>query len=237
LETAKAVGCDGKEKTMHIEPGLVSEAKLLLSYGTGSAALAYGAKRGFDTMRDSGAAPLVVRAAICAVLVFAFFQVLPHVPVGISEVHLILGSTLFLMFGAGPAAIGLALGLLAQGLFFEPQDLPQYGMNVTSLLVPLFALEVMARRVLPAGRAYVDLDYAHVLKLSLAYQGGIVAWVAFWAIWGQGFGAENLAKIASFGGAYMLVVLLEPLVDLAVLACAKGMRPSAWVASRLHTAA
>ncbi len=41
-------------------------------------------------------------------------------PVGVSEVHLILGTTLFLMLGAAPAAIGLAAGLLVQGLFFAP---------------------------------------------------------------------------------------------------------------------
>jgi hypothetical protein len=33
----------------------------------------------------------------------------------VSEVHFILGSTLFLMFGAAPAAFGLAIGLLTQG--------------------------------------------------------------------------------------------------------------------------
>ena len=51
---------------------------------------------------------------------FSFFEVFPHEPVGVSEVHLILGSTLLLMFGAGAAAIGLAFGLLVQGLFFAP---------------------------------------------------------------------------------------------------------------------
>ena len=50
-------------------------------------------------------------------LVLTFFQVLPHYPVGISEVHLILGSTLFLLFGAAPTALGLALGLLTQGCY------------------------------------------------------------------------------------------------------------------------
>ena len=46
--------------------------------------------------------------------------VLPHFPVGVSEVHFILGSTLFLLFGAAPAAIGLALGLLIQGCSSRP---------------------------------------------------------------------------------------------------------------------
>ncbi|MFT6406135.1 MAG: hypothetical protein ACJA2U_002497, partial [Marinomonas primoryensis] len=60
-------------------------------------------------------------------------------------------------------------------------------------------------------------------KLSLTYQGGIVAWVAFWAFYGQGFGAENMASVATFGLAYMSVVLLEPVLDLAVLAGAKSL--------------
>jgi hypothetical protein len=141
----------------------------------------------------------------------------------VSEVHLILGSTLFLIFGAAPAAIGLTLGLLIQGLLFAPFDLPQYGMNVTTLLAPLFALAALAGRIIAPNTRYVDLTYRQALALSTAYQAGIVAWVAFWAFYGQGFSAENATAIVSFGGAYMLVVVAEPLVDLAVLAAAKGL--------------
>ena len=138
--------------------------------------------------------------------------------------HLILGSTLFLVFGAGPAAIGLALGLLIQGLFFAPFDLPQYGMNVTTLLVPLYGVSLLAKRVIPANTPYVEMKYGQALALSTAYQGGIVAWVAFWAIYGQGFAASNLASIATFGAAYMTVILIEPLADLGVLATVKLLR-------------
>ena len=60
--------------------------------------------------------------------------------------------------------------------------------------------------------------------MSAIYQGGVVAWVAFWAVYGQGFGAENVQSILSFGAAYMLVILIEPVADLAVLAGAKGIR-------------
>jgi ABC-type Co2+ transport system permease subunit len=175
------------------------------------------------------------------VLVFSFFEVLPHYPVGVSEVHFILGSTLFLLLGAGPAAIGLALGLLVQGLFFAPADLPQYGMNVTSILVPLLLVDAMARRVIPANTAYKDVSYGQALKLSTAYQGGVVAWVGFWAVYGGGVGADNLAQVASFGVAYMAVVLVEPLLDLGILAAAKSMHQlanSKIFHSRLyHTAA
>jgi ABC-type Co2+ transport system permease subunit len=209
---------------MHIEPGVVDGAKIVLSYVTAAGAIGVAAKHALDTIKLDGVVPLAVRSAIATVLVFCFFQVLPHYPVGVSEVHLILGTTLFLIFGAGPAAIGLAVGLLVQGLFFVPADLPQYGMNVTSLLVPLFAVSVLARRIIPANTAYKDVKYGQCLALSTAYQGGVVAWVAFWALYGQGFSVANLTSIVTFGGAYMLVVLAEPLIDLAILAGAKSMR-------------
>ena len=95
---------------------------------------------------------------------------------------------------------------------------------MTTLLVPLLAIKFVADRIIRPDTAYVDLRYSQALALSATYQGGVVAWVAFWALYGQGFGAENLASVASFGAAYMLVVLVEPLVDLAVLAGAKLVR-------------
>jgi ABC-type Co2+ transport system permease subunit len=225
---------------MHIEPGLVDASKIFLSYATGAAALGYSARLALDMLRKEGAGALLLRSLVATALVFASFEILPHHPVGVSEVHLILGTTLLLMLGAAPAAIGLAAGLLVQSLFFAPQDLPQYGMNVTTLLVPLFATAALARRIIPRATAYVDLTYTQTLKLSLAYQGGIVAWVAFWALYGQGVGAGNLQSIASFGAAYMGVVLLEPLVDLAVLAGAKalrGLQGSALLQARVYGAA
>ena len=208
---------------MHIEPGIVDGAKMVLSYGTALAVFAYTAKLAWGTIKQSGPLALALRSAITAALVFCFFEVLPHYAVGVSEVHFILGSTLFLMFGAAPAAIGLSIGLLAQGVLFAPADLPQYGMNVTTLLVPLFAMSALARRIVPANTAYKDVSYAQCFKLSTAYQGGVVAWVAFWAVYGQGVGAANLAEIATFGLAYMSVVLIEPVVDLAILAAAKSL--------------
>ena len=223
---------------MHIEPGLVNEAKIVLSYATAAAAGGTALYHVARATRESGIASVAVRAAIATVGTFIFFEVLPHFPVGVSEVHFILGSTLFLILGAGPAAIGLAMGLLIQGLFFAPFDLPQYGMNLTTLLVPLFALHEVARRVIAPGTAYVDLEYRQVLSLSLVYQGGVVAWVAFWAIYGAGFGAESLAAIAGFGAAYMLVVVIEPIADLAVLAMAKALngKGSPLVTPRLYAA-
>ncbi|WP_278955728.1 energy-coupling factor ABC transporter permease [Aquipseudomonas alcaligenes] len=209
---------------MHIEPGVVEGAKIFLSYATAVAGLGLTVKLARDSIRDNGGTlALALRSLIASVLVFGFFEVLPHHPVGVSEVHLILGSTLLLLFGAGAAAIGLAVGLLIQGLFFAQFDLPQYGMNVTTLLLPLWGIHLLAKRIIPARTAYVDTRYTQALALSTAYQGGIVAWVAFWAFYGHGFSSENLASVGSFGLAYMSVVLLEPLIDLGVLAAAKAL--------------
>lgn len=210
---------------MHIEPGVVDGAKMALGAVTGTASVGMAAKVAFNATRtENGVGLLAARSAISTALVLAFFQFLPHPPVGVSEVHLILGTTLFLIFGTLPAAIGLILGLLAQGMFFAPADLPQFGMNVTTLVVPLVAMSAIAQRIIPDNTPYTDLTYGQTLKLSIVFQGGIVAWVAFWVFYGQGFGAETIERAAAFATAYLVVIALEPLFDLAVLAMAKALR-------------
>ncbi len=208
---------------MHIEPGVVDGAKLLLSVGTASVACALTGKAIVDTLRSDGASALITRTLMTTFLVFFSFEVLWHHPVGISEVHLIMGSTLFLLFGAAPTALGLTLGLFIQGIFFAPTDLPQFGMNLTSLLLPLFAMSLVARQIVKPSTAYVDLSYRQTLKLSLVFQGGVVAWVAFWTLYGQGLYAANWGALASFAAAYSAVIVIESLLDLSVLAIAKHM--------------
>lgn len=225
---------------MHIEPNLVEAGKIWLSYVTAAGVGAYTLKLAAQAIAERGVASLLARTVTATALVFSFFELLPHHPVGVSEVHLILGSTLFLLLGTAPAAAGLALGLLIQSLFFAPFDLPQYGMNVTTLLVPLFAVAALAKRIIAPNTPYVELSYRQALGLSTAFQAGIVAWVAFWAFYGQGFTAENAMSILTFGSAYMTVVTLEPLLDLAVLAGAKAthrLRGSTLVERRLYQAA
>ena len=96
---------------MHIEPGLVTGAKLAIGHatvaGVGLCAL-WLARR--EVLR-SGLVLLIARSLIAILAVFGFFEVLPHFSAGVSEVHFIFGSTLFLMLGVAPAAIGLAVGL------------------------------------------------------------------------------------------------------------------------------
>lgn len=209
---------------MHIEPGIVTGAKLLVGYATAAGALAVGYRLVAEALENSKAMQIVSRSVISTALVFSFFQLLPHPPVGVSEVHLILGSTLFLLFGPAAAVIGLALGLTMQGMLFAPWDLPQLGMNLTTLLVPLFALIPLARRMIPEGTRYADLSYREVLTLSATYQFGIVGWVTFWTLLAQGVSVATFASIGTFAAAYLAVILIEPLIDLAALGAAKGLK-------------
>ena len=211
---------------MHIEAGVVAGAKMLLSYGTAVAVIGTTAKLAVENIKENGLVSLLLKSIISTIIVFCCFEVLPHYPIGVSEVHLILGTTIFLVFGIAPAAIGLATGLLIQGLFFAQFDLPQYGINVTTLLASMLLLYYASSKIIPKGTAYKDISYSAMLKMSIIWEGSIVSWVAFWAIYGQGFGAENLSGILSFGSAYMSVVLIEPLVDLAVLSGVKAFNSS-----------
>ncbi|MET0898224.1 MAG: energy-coupling factor ABC transporter permease [Mycobacterium sp.] len=221
---------------MHIEPEIVDGAKIALSYATAGGAGAYALTLAWKHVKERGPVSMLLGTVATTAAVFAFFEVFPHFPVGVSEVHLILGSTLFLLFGAAPAAVGLALGLLVQGLLLAPIDLPQYGMNMTTLLVPLFALQFVAHKTIAPETPYVKLKYRQALTLSAAYQAGIVSWVAFWAVYGQGLSVETFSSIATFSVAYMTVIILEPLVDLGVLAAAKSadrFKTGAWLEPRL----
>src|ERR1700752_4199941 len=114
---------------MHIEPGIVEGPKIVLSYVTAGGVGLITLRAALKLAAERGVAGVVPRCVATTGLVLIFFQVFPRYPVGLSEVHLIFGSTLFLLFGAAPAALGLALGLLFQGLLLAPFDLPQYGMN------------------------------------------------------------------------------------------------------------
>ena len=206
---------------MHIEAGVVQGAKMLLSYGTAITVMGVGAKLAYDNIKENGLFSLLLKTIISTILVFIFFEVFPHYPIGISEVHLILGTTLLLVFGVAPAMIGLTLGLLIQGLTVAQFDLPQFGINITTLLASMLILNYATKKIVPKGTAYKDISYIQMLKMSAIWEGAIVSWVAFWAFYGQGFEAENINAIVSFGSAYMLVVLIEPFIDMAVLALVK----------------
>ena len=80
---------------MHIEAGVVNGAKMLLSYGTAAGVFAYGAKESLKNIKQNGVFSFLLKSLLSTMIVFSCFEVLPHYPVGVSEVHLILGTTIF----------------------------------------------------------------------------------------------------------------------------------------------
>jgi ABC-type Co2+ transport system permease subunit len=175
----------------------------------------------YENIKDNGLSSFILKSLLSTIVIFSCFEIFPHYPVGVSEVHLILGTTIFLIFGVAPAMVGLALGLLIQGLFFAQFDLPQYGINVTTLLASMLLLNFVSKKIIPENIAYKDISYSQLLKLSIIWEGSIISWVAFWAFYGQGFTSENIHNVTIFGGSYILVVILEPIIDLAILALVK----------------
>ena len=83
---------------MHIEPGVVDGAKMVFAYGTAAAATGYSVKLVAADLAKSDIITFAARTVLATVGVFVFFEVLPHFAVGVSEVHLILGTTLFLFW-------------------------------------------------------------------------------------------------------------------------------------------
>jgi len=74
---------------MHIEAGVVQGAKMLLSYGTAVAVAGVTLKLAVENIKQNGILSLLLKSIITTILVFCCFEVLPHYPIGVSEVHLI----------------------------------------------------------------------------------------------------------------------------------------------------
>ncbi|MCD8565414.1 MAG: energy-coupling factor ABC transporter permease [Burkholderiaceae bacterium] len=209
---------------MHIEPGLVEPTKMAIGYVTAAGVLALTMHGILREVVGGNWLRLVAGTVVTLVATLLSFEVLPHPSVGVSEVHLIMGATLFLLFGATPAATGMAGGLLLQGLFFEPVDLAQYGMNVTTLLASLYTTAFVAKRLVSPQTTFADISSKQLVKLSMYFQGSVVVWVAFWVVLGQGATVSTIQSLASFGLAYTPVIAAEVLLSLTLLSLLRSVK-------------
>ena len=191
---------------MHIEPGYVASAKIL------AANIATVALLGSQSVHLLKRPQLIVRSLIAGVFFTLFMQAF-HLPVGPSELHFLGAMPLYLAFGLLPALFGFALGLLAQGLIFEPTDLVHLGVNTLSLAVPLMLVHATLGTRLQAARA--RLDVRSILKLDAAFYGGVTLMVGFWLAIGEV--ATPLAAWLAFASSYAAIVLVEPVFTLLVL--------------------
>ena len=72
---------------MHIEPGIVTGANIILSYGTAAVSVGLAARMLVQTFKaERRPLSLALRSLATTALVFSFFELLPHHAVGVSEV-------------------------------------------------------------------------------------------------------------------------------------------------------
>jgi ABC-type Co2+ transport system permease subunit len=145
-----------------------------------------------------------------------------HLKVGPSELHFVGAMPMYLAFGLVPTLLGFALGLLLQGLLFEPADLVHLAVNTLSLAVPLLVLHATL------GRRVTAVTVRTVLRLDATYYAGVTLMVGFWL--SIGVVATPLADWARFAASYLAVVALEPVVTLAVLLAIARLRAQRWAA-------
>ncbi len=194
---------------MHIEPGVLNASKVLYANVTAASTLA------------AYLPPLLrrpsefVKIALAAVF-FSLFMEMFHMPVGASELHFVGASAVYFVFGFLPALFGFAIGLLLQGLIFEPQDLVHLGVNSLSLMVPLIAVHALRGRHYFADRASKPrLSWAEIVKFDAAYYAGVVGMVGFWLALGNE--VTPFSSWALFAVSYVPLVLCEPVFTFAVL--------------------
>ena len=199
---------------MHIEPGILSSAKIAFANVAAVGMLAACAPA--LVKRPT----LLLRTALAALFFSIFMQVF-HMPVGASELHFVGAMPIYLLLGFVPTLFGFAFGLLLQGLLFDPQDLAHLAVNSLSLMVPLAAVHYgLGKRL--AGQFTV----ANIVKLDFAFYAGVTLMVGFWL--SMGTEPTPLANWATFAASYLALVLVEPLVTLAIVRAARGFKDSNW---------
>jgi ABC-type Co2+ transport system permease subunit len=152
---------------MHIEPGVLAAAKIVLA---NAAACAVVAAALVPLLRRP---PLALRTILAAVFFTLCMQAF-HLKVGPSELHFLGAMPMYLALGLAPTLLGFALGLLLQGLLFEPADLLHPAVNTLSLALPLLAAcgsgrltRVNLRTVLRLDAASLRRRHTMVARLAL----------------------------------------------------------------------
>lgn len=210
---------------MHIEPGFVQPAKILLANAGALTVAAWAAKE--HLIADLAAAPWKLAKTAVAAVAFSVFMESFAMPVGPSELHFVGAMAMYLTLGFVPTLLGFGIGLAFQGLLFSPWDLAHLGVNSLSLMLPLIALHYTI------GRKYFDenlkqrLSWAKIVKMDAVYYSGVTGMVGFW-LW---FGGSQtaFADWAAFASTYLAVVALEPVLTWGVISGLKKVQDKALV--------
>lgn len=193
---------------MHIEPGLIAPAKVAFANAAAIGLLGYYATQMLQRPAD------IVRALLAA-LFFSLFMQSFHMGVGPSELHFVGAMVIYLTLGFVPAMFGFAVGLLLQGMVFEPVDLPYLAVNSLSLIVPLITVHYTLGRKLRDAINGETVTWGAILKLDAIYYSGVVAMVGFWLMIADT--ATPFAAWAAFASAYLAIIAIEPAVTYAAV--------------------
>lgn len=200
---------------MHIEPGFLAQSKILMANVAAVGLLAAHAPALIQR-------PTLWLRTLLAAVFFSVFMESFHMPVGPSELHFVGAMPIYLTLGFLPTLFGFAIGLLLQGLLFEPQDLVHLAVNALSLIVPLVALHHTLGKRLAEG----DLGVSQILKLDGAYYAGVTLMVGFWLAFGEQ--ATAFADWAAFAASYLSVVALEPVFTVVIVTAVAAVRSHGW---------
>ncbi len=198
---------------MHIEPGLISPEKLAI------AGVVCAVSVGAFAIHALRAPVLILRTMIAAVFFTVCMQAF-HAQVGPSELHFLGAIPIYLTFGFIPTALGFVLGLLLQGIFFEPQDLMNLAVNSLSLIVPLIWMHFAAGK--EVGKHASTITVASVVKLDALYYAGVTLMVGFWLSLGET--STPFSDWVRFALSYTVVVAIEPFISLTVLGLVRRWR-------------
>ncbi|MCP9774297.1 energy-coupling factor ABC transporter permease [Cyanobium sp. WAJ14-Wanaka] len=206
---------------MHIHPGILAAPKIIGANYTALVTLA-----GFAPALLKK--PLLLVKTIAAALIFSLLMQVVHFPVGPSELHLVGASIVYFLFGFLPAMFGFAIGLLLQGLVFEPQDLMHLGVNTLSLILPLIAThQLLGKRFFAKGENGLAVNWAQIVKFDAIYYSGVVVMVGFWLL--NGSEATPLQSWATWAISYLPIVLIEPLLTYLAIKAVQGSKPGSWL--------
>jgi len=204
---------------MHIEPGFVAPAKVMLANVTMLGFLAYYARYMLFN-------PTVwLRAGLAAVFFSLFMQAF-HMQVGPSELHFVGAMAMYLLLGFIPTLFGFAAGLLLQGMLFNPGDLAHLAVNSLSLIVPLIAVHKTLGRTLSD---VTKLRWSTILKLDAMYYAGMSLMVGFWLAIGEV--ATPFSAWAAWTSSYLAIVAVEPLVTYGASRLLGRYRDNRWLAT------
>lgn len=209
---------------MHIEPGYVQPAKIVMA-NVGAATLVVWAVK--EQIKDWASAPWTFVKTGVAASVFTVFMQSFAMPVGPSELHFVGAMAMYLTLGFLPTLLGFAIGLALQAAVFSPWDMVQLGVNSLSLMLPLVLVHYTM------GKAFFDenlkrrLNFAAMVKLDAVYYTGVTSMVGFW-LW-IGNVETAFSSWMAFAASYLVVVAAEPLLTYGVVGGLKKVQDKRWV--------